>query len=176
MGWNRRVGAAIICAAMVAPFAPLARAAFMQSWHTATERELEAALPARAPVEKERIETEMRTASGIADDHGRIVAGVVLITAGYSADGKYSHYLVVGAPVRLGDVTLKPGQYVFGWKRAEDGLQVHLYEASTGNSLGVVTAQRMPSGTAVESFRILPPGEHGMMQIGRFGVPYVLLP
>lgn len=176
MMWNRRVSAAIVCVATLATFTPPARAAFLQTWHAATERELEAALPARAPVEKERIETEMRTASGIADDHGRIVAGVVLITAGYSADGKYSHYLVVGAPIKLGDVTLRPGQYVFGWKRVEDGLQVHLYEASNGNSLGVVTAQRLASGTPVESFRILPPGEHAVMQIGRFGVPYVLVP
>ena len=62
-------------------------------WRSATSEELSTALPLRAPVEKERIETEMRTASGIVNSHGKVIAGVVLITAGYSADGKYSHYL-----------------------------------------------------------------------------------
>jgi hypothetical protein len=57
-------------------------------------------LPARAPVEKEHIETEMRTASGIVNAHGHYIAGVVLLTAGYSADGKYSHYLLVQAPIK----------------------------------------------------------------------------
>src|ERR1035441_1822497 len=53
------------------------------------------------PVESEHIETEMRTASGIVDGRGRFIAGVVLITAGYSAEGKYSHYLIVQAPVEI---------------------------------------------------------------------------
>ena len=73
------------------------------SWRAATAEELEAALPARAPVERERIETEMRTASGITDGRGHIVAGVVLITAGYSADGKYSHYFLAQHAIRFGD-------------------------------------------------------------------------
>ena len=85
------------------------------AWRQATDAELASLLPARAPVEKEHIETEMRTASGIVDSHGRFIAGVVLITAGYSADGKYSHYLVVQAPIRIGGIALKPGEYVFGW-------------------------------------------------------------
>ncbi|HEY9127488.1 MAG TPA: hypothetical protein VIM62_10200, partial [Acidobacteriaceae bacterium] len=53
-------------------------------WRQATSAELQAELPARAPVEKEHIETEMSTASGITDGKGHFVAGVVLITAGYS--------------------------------------------------------------------------------------------
>ena len=65
-------------------------------------------LPSRAPVESEHIETEMRTASGIVDGHGHYIAGVVLITAGYSAEGKYSHYLIVQAPVEIGGVALSP--------------------------------------------------------------------
>ena len=65
------------------------------TWRAATEDELKSLLPVRAVVEKEHIQTEMRTASGITDGHGKFVAGVVLITAGYSADGKYSHYLMV---------------------------------------------------------------------------------
>ena len=72
------------------------------AWRQATDAELAALLPARAPVEKEHIETEMRTASGITDGKGHFIAGVVLITAGYSADGKYSHYLVVQSPIKIG--------------------------------------------------------------------------
>ena len=103
------------------------------AWRAATERELQALLPARATVEKEHIETEMRTASGITDGRGRFVAGVVLITAGYSADGKYSHYLVAQVPVHLGSVTLPPGEYVLGWQRAAEALDVHIYDAATGS-------------------------------------------
>ena len=57
------------------------------TWRSATEAELREVIPARAPVEKERIETEFRTASAITDGSGRFVAGVVLITAGYAAEG-----------------------------------------------------------------------------------------
>ena len=64
------------------------RAQERTSWHTASEAELKALIPARAPVVKERIETEFRTASGITDGEHRFIAGVVLITAGYSAEGK----------------------------------------------------------------------------------------
>src|SRR5262245_11225410 len=54
------------------------------SWRQATEKELASILPPRAQVEKERIETELRTASGITDGKGKFIAGVVLITAGYA--------------------------------------------------------------------------------------------
>src|ERR1700736_6959389 len=94
-------------------------------WRSATTEELKAVLPLRAPVEKERIETEMRTASGIVNSHGKVIAGVVLITAGYSAEGKYSHYLIVQAPVTIADITLSPGSYVFGWQRTDEGLFVN---------------------------------------------------
>ncbi len=70
---------------------PSVRAQAKPGWRSATTEELKAVLPLRAPVEKERIETEMRTASGIVNSHGKVIAGVVLITAGYPADGKYSH-------------------------------------------------------------------------------------
>ena len=144
------------------------------AWHVATEDELMQALPARAPVQKERIETEMRTASGILDDAGHLIAGVVLITAGYSADGKYSHYFVVGSPIRFGATTLPIGKYVIGWKRVADGLDVHFFDAATGDDRGAATARQMPAGTRVEPFRLVPPGEHAVLQIGRFGVPYAL--
>ncbi len=83
-------------------------------WHNASEEELRALIPARAPVISERIETEFRTASGITDGKGHSIAGVVLITAGYSADGKYSHYFVSQVPLKVGDFLLPPGQYLLG--------------------------------------------------------------
>ena len=45
---------------------------------------------------------------GIVSSRGPLIAGVVLITAGYSADGKYSHYLIVQAPVRIGGICSSP--------------------------------------------------------------------
>src|SRR6201981_1911855 len=112
-------------------------------WRSATTEELNAVLPLRAPVEKERIETEMRTASGIVNARGKVIAGVVLITAGYSADGKYSHYLLVQAPITIAEIALAPGSYVFGWQRVEDGLKVKFYEAASGTELGTAVAHRM---------------------------------
>ena len=137
-------------------------------------QELEAALPVRAPVEKEHIETEMRTASGIINTQGQLIAGVVMITAGYSADGKYSHYLLVGEPVDLSGVSLPRGRYVFGWRRAEDGLRVTFYDALSGGERGTAIARPMPTGVRVESFRIWPPSDRSVLQIGRFQLPYTL--
>ncbi len=145
------------------------------TWRTASSAELKTLIPARAPVEKERIETEFRTASGIADDQHRFIAGVVLITAGYSAEGKYSHFLMVQAPIKVGDLTLAPGQYVFGWTHNEDSLTVKFYEAASGKPLGAVQASINPSIKSVASFRIWPPGERPVMQIGRFTFPYQVL-
>lgn len=141
-------------------------------WRQATSAELASLLPARAPVEKEHIETEMRTASGIVNGRGRYIAGVVLITAGYSADGKYSHYLVVQSPLRIGGVRLKPGEYVFGWVRDGDALKVHFNLASNGELVGNAEAHLIPGRTRVESLHIWPPAEKAMIQIGRFGIPY----
>ena len=145
-------------------------------WRQATDTELAAVLPSRAPVGSEHIETEMRTASGIVDGHGHFIAGVVLLTAGYSVEGKYSHYLIVQAPVRIGGVKLKPGRYVFGWTRAPDGdsLSVHFTVAETGELIGSADAHRITGSTRVESLHIWPPGEMRMIQIGRFGIPYKL--
>ena len=144
------------------------------SWRSATAAELQSALPARAQVEKERIETEMRTASGIIDSHGKIIAGVVLITAGYSADGKYSHYLLVQSPITVGDIALPTGNYVLGWQRGDDNLIVKFYDAATGDQRGTTAAHRLTTGSRVESFRIWPPSGHPFIQIGRFAVPYAL--
>jgi hypothetical protein len=144
------------------------------AWHTASESDLKALIPARAPVVKERIETEFRTASGITDGEHRFIAGVVLITAGYSAEGKYSHFLIVQAPIKVGEITLAPGQYVFGWTHNEDSLTVKFYDAASGKPLGDVTATLNPSIKSVASFRVWPPSEKSVMQIGRFSFPYQL--
>ena len=123
---------------------------------------------------KEHIETELRTASGIVDNHGRFIAGVVLLTAGYSADGKYSHYLLVQAGIKIGGVALKPGKYVFGWTRAASGdaLNVRFHVAETGVLVGTTDAHRLTGSSRVESLHIWPPGDKAMIQIGRFGIPY----
>ena len=143
------------------------------TWRVATAAELQSALPARAQVEKERIETEMRTASGIINSQGKLIAGVVLITAGYSADGKYSHYFLVQAPIKIGDVALPAGNYVLGWQRSKDELIVKFYDAATGEERGTTAAHRLPTGSRVESFRIWPPASgHAFIQIGRFALPY----
>jgi hypothetical protein len=164
----------VFCLIAVLTLSQVSEAQSKSNWRSATAAELETALPARAPVEKERIETEMRTASGIIDAQGKIIAGVVLITAGYSADGKYSHYLIIQAPITIADITLAPGNYVFGWQRSDDGLVVKFYDAATGTERGTATAHRLPTGSRVESFRLWPPSEHPLIQIGRFALPYTL--
>jgi hypothetical protein len=145
------------------------------AWRAASAAELEAFLPARAPVEKERIETEMRTATGITDDRGHMIGAVVLITAGYAAEGKYSHYLLTQSPLVLGgEVRLAPGAYVLGWNRSQEGLQVHLFDAMTGAERGTVLARAAKEPMRVEPFKIWPPGERSAIQIGRFLVAYAL--
>jgi len=126
------------------------------AWRQATDAELASLLPARAPVEKEHIETEMRTASGIVNSHGHFIAGVVLLTAGYSADGKYSHYLLVQVPVKIGGIPLKPGEYVFGWTRAQmnEALNVHFHVAATGELVGTTEAHLIPGSNRITRPRI----------------------
>jgi hypothetical protein len=155
------------------------RAQPAESWRAATPDELKSIIPARAPVISERIETEFRTASGITDGTGHFIAGVVMITAGYSAEGKYSHYFLVQVPMRVGTLDLLPGDYVFGWTRSQDALNVSFYQAATGKEVGQVDAVRNPAITRVESFRIWPPHiagsePHSVIQIGRFSFPYSL--
>jgi len=133
-------------------------------------------VPSRAPVESEHIETEMRTASGIVNAQGRYIAGVVLLTAGYSAEGKYSHYLVVQVPIRVGGVSLVPGKYVFGWTRSDtqEVLHVHFNQAETGDQVGTTDAHWIPKPTRISSLHIWPPNDKYLIQIGRFGIPYKL--
>ena len=143
-------------------------------WRQATPAELTSVLPSRATVENEHIETEIRSSSGIVDDRGRFIAGTVLITAGYSAEGKYSHYLIVQVPVDIGGIALKPGDYAFGWNRVPEGdaLNVHFNEAATGRLVGTTRARIITGSHRVESLRIWPPEQKTLIQIGRFGIPY----
>ncbi len=164
---------ALLCLLLLCLSGPLI-AQGKPAWRVATSRELEAALPVRAPVEKEHIETEMRTASGIINSGGQLIAGVVMITAGYSADGKYSHYLLVDDSIELTGFVLPRGRYVFGWRRENDSLRVTFYDALTGTERGNALARPMPPGVRVESFRIWPPGDRSILQIGRFQMPYSL--
>lgn len=166
----RRGLLAILCLTLLLP----ALAERGGGWHQASSAELAALLPARAPVEREHIETEMRTASGIVNAHGRYIAGVVLLTAGYSADGKYSHYLLVQAPVRIGGVNLRPGSYLIGYARSGAGevLNVRIHEASSGNLIGTTEAHLLGGLRGIASLRIWPPNDRSVIQIGRFGIPY----
>ena len=155
---------------------PLFAQARDQKWRPATEKELKALIPARATVEKERIETEFRTASGVTDGSGKFIAGVVMITAGYSAEGKYSHFFITHVGIKCGEVELRPGEYVFGYKRTDqDALEIKFYEASTGTFLGNVKAQIDPKRGPIRSLSFTPPGsERSVVKIGRFFFEYSL--
>lgn len=152
------------------PGAPVADA----RWRTATEPELRRIIPSRAAVINENIETEFRTASGVTDGKDRFIAGVVMITAGYSAEGKYSHFFITQAPLGIGDKVLQPGEYVFGTQRtSNDAIHVRFYRASNGEELGQVEARINRRSSAVRSLLILPPvGGKALIQIGRFTFEY----
>src|SRR3954453_13846168 len=125
----RLTKAALSAALMLAAFGVTVVAA--ARWRAATADELRSVIPARAPVIKENIETEFRTASGVTDGRGRFIAGVVMITAGYSAEGKYSHFFITQVPLKLGTMRLAPGEYVFGYQRIDnDFIRVSFYRAS----------------------------------------------
>jgi hypothetical protein len=162
----------LLCVAGAVVSRPAHAAKASPAWRAASAAELKSLLPARAPVQQERIETEMRTASGITNGKGKFVAGVVLITAGYSADGKYSHFFLTQVPLTVGSLSLPAGSYVIGWTHVEDGLTVKFYEAASGKPLGTVDATLNPAVSRVESFRIWPPADHSLMQIGRFTFQY----
>jgi hypothetical protein len=155
--------AALIIAAAVVPAAVPARA----RWRTATGEELRRV--------KENIETEFRTASGVIDNRGRFIAGVVMITAGYSAEGKYSHFFLTQVPLRVGELDLPAGQYVFGYTRAgDDSIRVSFYRAATGEAIGEAEARRSTrKGGGVRSLLINPPAAgRANIQIGRFLLEY----
>lgn len=145
-------------------------------WRTASESELKKVIPARAAVIKENIETEFRTASGVTDGQGKFIAGVVMITAGYSAEGKYSHFFIVQVPMQVGDFSLEPGEYVFGYKRkTPDSITVTFYRASSGDQVGEVEAVRNQKSKMVRTLLIqAAAGAKGTIQIGRFVFDYRL--
>lgn len=145
-------------------------------WRTATEPELRKLIPVRAPVLKENIETEFRTASGVTDGSGKFIAGVVIITAGYSAEGKYSHFFITQTPLRIGGMLLQPGEYVFGYQRINnDAIRVNFYRASSGEDIDSVEAHVNRKSSMVRSLLISPPvNGRAQIQIGRFFFEYKL--
>jgi hypothetical protein len=157
--------------AAVSPGSPVAA-----GWRQATDKELSAVIPARATVINERIETEMRTASGVTDGHGKFIAGVVMITAGYAAEGKYSYFISTQVPLKIADIDLKPGEYVFGSHRTdEQTLEIKFYEAGTGKFIGTVQAIGDKQRGPIRSLSISPPENgKGSVKIGRFAFQYAL--
>lgn len=148
---------------------------FAQDWRKMSEAELKVSVPEKAPVIKENIETELRTASGITDGTKNIF-GVVIITAGYEADGKYTHYLKTASKISFGKVVLKTGDYIFGYKRLDNTtLRVSFYQAQTGKLVGSVRAKVEQKKGAIYSLLIEPPMEKkGKIYIGRFSFEYIL--
>ena len=165
-------GALLIFGALVI-FVSSAAAA---GWRLASEGELRKIIPARAPVIKENIETEFRTASGVTDGRGKFIAGVVMITAGYSAEGKYSHFFISQVPMQVGDFSLQPGEYVFGYQRkTPDSITVTFYRASSGDTVGEVEAVRNRKSSMVRALLIQPANSgRGTIQVGRFVFDYRL--
>lgn len=155
-------------------FTPPVSAKRAADWRAATEKELRSIIPERAPVGKERIETEFRTASGVIDAKKRFIAGVVMITAGYEAEGKYSHFFITQAPLKIGDVSFAPGEYVFGSQRLDaDSIRIMFYEAADGKMVGAVKGVIENKRGPIRSLLITPPGSsRALMQIGRFVVEY----
>ena len=122
-----------------------------------------------------RAGTTLRSSSGVTDGRGRFIAGVVMITAGYSAEGKYSHFFLTQVPLRVGELELPAGQYVFGYTRAsDDSIRVSFYRAATGDHVGDAEARRgTRKGTGVRSLLINPPAAgRANIQLGRFLLEY----
>lgn len=140
-----------------------------------TESELKSAVPEKAPVIKENIETEFRTASGITNGQSAIF-GVVIITAGYEADGKYTHFLRSGTDLKVGSLDLAKGDYIFGYRRLDaETLRVTFYKARTGEIVGEIKAAVEQKKGGIYSFLITPPvTKAGKIYIGRFNFSYVL--
>jgi hypothetical protein len=147
--------------------------AFAQDWRKMTEEELKKTVPEKAPVIRESIETEFRTAAGITDGKGSIF-GVVIITAGYEADGKYTHYFKTDARLKVGDLPLEKGEYIFGYQRIDgETLRVTFYKAKDGELIGATKAKVEKGKGAIYSFLIVPPtAKQGKIYIGRFTFEY----
>ena len=76
--------------------------------------------------------------------------------------------------MKIGGVALKPGEYVFGWTRAQDNeaLSVHFHVATTGELVGTTEAHLLGGSSRITSLRIWPPKDKAVIQIGRFGISY----
>lgn len=146
-----------------------------QNWRKMTDDELKISVPEKAPVIMENIETELRTASGITDGKYEIF-GVIIITAGYEADGKYTHFLRVGKVLKIGNTIFPAGDYIFGYKRVDDStLKVSFYEAKNGKLAGTINAIVERKKGAIYSLLIEPPIlQKGRIYIGRFWFEYNL--
>ena len=146
-----------------------------KDWRRMTEDDLKKTVPEKAPVIRENIETEFRTASGITDGKEHIF-GVVIITAGYEADGKYTHYFKTDAALRVGDLPLPAGEYIFGYQRLDsDTLRVTFYKAKDGELVGATKAKVEKGKGAIYSFLITPPvARQGKIYVGRFSFDYSL--
>lgn len=156
-------------------FLAFASVADAQSWRKMTESELKTAVPEKAPVIRENIETEFRTASGIMLGKNQIF-GVVIITAGYEAEGKYTHFFRTQAKLRIGELTLEPNDYIFGYQRLDnETLRVMFYRAKDGELVGATKAKVEKTKGAIYSFLIEPPtANQGKIFIGRFTFGYSL--
>ena len=145
------------------------------NWRKMTEDDLKKIVPEKAPVIKENIETEFRTASGITDGKANIF-GVVVITAGYEADGKYTHFFKTDAHIKVGQLSLAKGEYIFGYQRLDaETLRVTFYRAKDGELVGATKAKVEKSKGAIYSFLIAPPTSgKGKIYIGRFTFDYSL--
>lgn len=146
-----------------------------QDWRKMAEDELKKAVPEKAPVIKENIETEFRTASGITDGKSNIF-GVVIITAGYEADGKYTHFFNSDTKIKVGELSLAKGEYIFGYQRLDaETLRVTFYKAKDGELVGATKAKVEKGKGAIYSFLIAPPtANKGKIFIGRFTFDYSL--
>lgn len=140
-----------------------------------SENELKNTIPEKAPVIKENIETEFRTAAGISNGKN-LIFGVVIITAGYEAEGKYTHFFKTQAKMRIGDLTLEPNDYIFGYQRIDnETLRVMFYHAKDGELVGATKAKVEKTKGAIYSFLIEPPNAgQGKIFIGRFTFNYNL--
>lgn len=140
-----------------------------------TVNDLKKAVPERAPVIKENIETEFRTAAGIT--HGsKSIFGVVIITAGYEAENKYTHFFKTDSFLKAGEIELPAGEYIFGYRKIDaDHLLVSFYKAQTGELVGAVKAKLEQNKGPIYSFFIEPPIDgKGRIFIGRFVFEYNL--
>ena len=97
-----------------------------------------------------------------------------MITAGYSAEGKYSHFFITQAPLKIGSRLLLPGEYVFGYQRKDnDTIRVSFYRASSGEAVGDIEAHVNRKSSLVRSLLITPSvGGKATIQIGRFLFDY----